>query len=134
MYKRGVQAQARRVNLRMKNFLVVRAYIMNTFSKIVILAAVVQQAAPVTPANAMQSDVWGQWYSTQCRPVRINSPLGGNGIEQPQIAVPGRERTQECKWERRKQECPKVTNRITKPMKCLNRFQNSGWAIKPPSN
>lgn len=87
------------------------------------------------PSAMAQSDgAWGPWYSTECRPVRINSPFGGNKIEQPQIDVPGKSRTQECKWERRKKECPKVVNRLTKPLKCLNRFQKAGWSVKPPEN
>lgn len=94
----------------------------------------VAQGVIVPQAAAQADNVWGPWYSTQCRELRIKSPLGGDRVKSPQIPIPGRGPTQECKWERRKRECPKVTNRLTKPIKCFNRFQRAGWSINPPAD
>ena len=94
----------------------------------------VAQGVIVPKASAQANNVWGPWYSTQCRELRIKSPLGGDRVKSPQIPIPGRGPTQECKWERRKRECPKVSNRLTKPIKCFNRFQRAGWSIKPPAD
>jgi hypothetical protein len=99
-----------------------------------VAVACVAQGMFVPPVAAQSDGKWGPWYSTQCRPVRINSPLGGRNIEQPQVIVPDKGPTQECKWERRKSECPKTVDRLKKPIKCFNRFQKKGWSVQPPRN
>lgn len=98
-------------------------------------SALLITATYVPSAVAMQSDVWGPWYSTKCKDTPINSPLGGRNIAQPQISVPGQERSKVCQWERKKNDCPKITSKIMKPKKCFFRFdKSSNWSANPPPN
>lgn len=107
---------------------------MNLVWKAAVLLFLVVHAVDVPAARAQSSDVWGPWYKKECRPLTIRNPVGPDRVRSPQVPIPGRGPTQECKWERMKKECPKVTNRLKNPIKCANRFQKAGWSINPPSN
>ena len=113
-------------------------YFMNKFNrKISIWTALAFLIAttPFPPAVAMQGDVWGPWTKTRCKDTPINSPLGGRNIAQPQIAIPGREKSQVCQWERKKNECPKLSSKLKKPVKCFFRYdKSSNWSQNPPPN
>lgn len=89
----------------------------------------------VSPVAAMQSNVWGPWYSTKCRDKPIYPDMGGQNIPASRGNPLETKPVQECQWERKKNDCPKVTSKIKKPIKCFFRYEKSReWSVNPPSN
>ena len=88
----------------------------------------------VPTVQAAQDGVYGPWYSTKCKDLPIDSPLGGRDISSPQIYVPGKELAQVCLWERKKNDCPKLSSKVKNPVKCFFRYQKSGWSANRPND
>ena len=100
-----------------------------------LMPALLISTAHVSPLAAMQGEVWGAWYQTKCRDKPIYPKMGGQNIPAVRGNPLDTKRVQECQWERKKNECPKVTSKITKPFRCFIRYDKSReWSVNPPSN
>lgn len=95
-----------------------------------IIAGAAFAALGVSPASADEG-AWGPWQKTsKCRTLRMQVGPGRGNLESPR--VPGVEQAYECIWERTKKDCPKLRDKVKRPIKCFNRKEKSGWSVKPP--
>ncbi len=96
----------------------------------VLVSATIAMSTP--QAMAMQNG-WGAWQKTsKCRTLRLKVGPGSGNIESPQ--VPGVPQAYECIWERFKTECPRLVDKLKKPVKCFNRREVSDWSVNTPRN
>ncbi len=78
---------------------------------------------------------YGRWEKTDiCRTIRAPVGPGRSQIEVPQVEVPGRERSMECKWERKVTDCPRIRDRLRHPIQCTTKRQRSGYSVSAPSD
>jgi hypothetical protein len=83
------------------------------------------------PATAQVE--YGKWKITSdCRTIRAPVGPGRDQIEVPQVPVPGRERSMECKWERDVIKCPRLRDKARHPIRCSTGKQTSGYSLWEP--
>lgn len=78
---------------------------------------------------------YGPWRKTNdCRTIRVPVGPGGGQIEVPQVPVPGRSRSMECKWVREVTDCPRIRDRLRHPIQCIKKKDFSGYSVSAPSS
>lgn len=104
-----------------------RAYLTTVLSFAVSLGGI----GMATPAQAQLQ--YGPWQKTNdCRTLRAPVGPGSSQIELPQVTVPGRERSMECRWERQVTECPRIRDRVRHPIQCYTKKQRSDYSVYSP--
>ena len=93
-------------------------------------------AAIANPSPTLAQVQYGPWQKTDvCQTIRVPVGPGGGQIEVPQVPVPGRERSMECKWQRQVTECPRIRDRLRHPIQCTTkRDRSKGYSVSAPGN
>lgn len=106
---------------------------MKTSFTVFALTAIASVMAYSSPAAAQVQ--YGPWQQTDdCRTIRAPVGPGGGQIELPQVPVPGRPRSLECKWERQVTNCPRIRDRLRHPVQCTSKKDSSRFSATRPAD